>query len=79
MFPKPEETAILTVNGAEYRDWESVMVRHSLKEHPYYTYRFTCSEGMPLAQNWAALRIVPGMECSVTLAGILAITGLVFK
>jgi hypothetical protein len=68
-WPKNEELAILTVNGMQYRDWESVLVKHALKEHPWIHFRFTCSEGMPLAKNWAAMRIIPGMECTVTLAG----------
>lgn len=76
-WPKPEELAILTVGGMKFQDWETVMVRHCLYEVPWYHFRFTCSEGMPLAKNWAAMRIMPGMECTVTLAGILAISGMV--
>lgn len=75
VFPKPEETAVLTVNGAKFSDWESVKVKHEMFGFPFLTARFTCSEGMPLAKNWAALRIVPGMTCKVELAGIEAITG----
>jgi len=77
VFPRPEETAILTIDGNEYRDWETVMVRQCMKDHPYFHFRFTCSEGMPLAKNWAAMRIIPGQLCTVTLAGNLAITGFV--
>ena len=33
-WPKLEETAILTVNGRDYRDWESVMVRHGMRDSP---------------------------------------------
>lgn len=76
-MPKPTEIAVLEVNGQRYQDWETVMVRHSAKEHPFYHYRFTCSEGMPLAKNFAALRIKPGDECTVYLAGEHAISGLV--
>jgi hypothetical protein len=76
-WPKNEELAVLTMNGASYRDWTSVMVKHALKDHPWITYHFTCSEGMPLARNWSAMRIVPGMECTVTLAGQPAVKGLV--
>ncbi|MDE5440521.1 hypothetical protein GWG65_03460 [Bradyrhizobium sp. CSA207] len=77
MFPKASEQAILIVDGRRFTDWETVQVRMALKEHPYYSYRFTASEGMPLARNWAALRIIPGMECTVILAGEHAVTGLV--
>jgi prophage tail gpP-like protein len=76
-FPKLEETAVLIVNGRRYSDWESVQVRHALREHPWYTARFTCSEGMPLSKNFSALRIIPGMDCQVILAGFPAIQGLV--
>ena len=74
-FPKPEETAILTVNGFNYSDWETVMVRHALRDHPAYHCRFTCSEGIPLSKNFAAMRIKPGDLCTVTLAGQPAFKG----
>lgn len=76
-WPKSTELAILTVNGQKYQDWESVMVRHAKKEAPFFTFRFTCSEGMPLVKNFAALRIRPGDSCTITLAGELAFAGLV--
>ena len=41
--------------------------------------RFTCSEGSPVAKDWATLRIRPGMECTVTLGGQLALTGIVYS
>src|SRR5882724_4837521 len=49
-----------------------------LYQHPFFTVRFTCSEGMPLSKNWAVLRIKPGQWCTVTLGGKLAISGWVF-
>jgi len=75
---KISEYAELTVNGQIYRDWETVMVRHAFNEEPAFRYRFTCSEGLPLAKNFALLRIRPGDHCTVKLAGILAISGRVF-
>lgn len=77
VFPKPEEKAVLIVNGLEFSEWETVMVKHEMKVHPWIHFRFTCSEGMPLAANWNALRIVPGMSCTVMLAGQPAVDGLV--
>lgn len=74
---KPSELAVLQVNGQLYQDWETVSVRHCLKDHPYFFFRFTCSEGMPLTKNWAAMQIKPGDQCQVTLAGQPAIQGLV--
>ena len=74
---KLTELAVLTVNGEKYEDWESVLVKHALREQPPYHFRFTCSEGMPLAKNWAKMRVRPGDQCTVTLAGQLAISGTV--
>ncbi len=76
-WPKSTELAILTVNGQNYQDWESVTVRHAHYQAPYFTFRFTCSEGAPLSKNWAAMRIRPGDACTITLAGQLAFAGLV--
>lgn len=76
-WPKASELAILTVNGQNYQDWESVTVKHAQKEPPFFTFRFTCSEGMPLSKNWAAMRIKPGDACTIHLAGQLAFAGLV--
>jgi prophage tail gpP-like protein len=79
VWPDPQETVVLTIDGQEYRDWETVQVRHSLYEHPYYTARFTCSEGLPIAKNWGAMRIIPGQWCTVMLGGILAVSGWVYS
>jgi len=75
MVGKAEEQAVLTIKGQEYRDWESVMVRRALNEQPPFRFRFTCSEAIPIATNFAALQIMPGDDCTVTLAGELAISG----
>ena len=74
-WPKLAETAILTVNGRDYKDWESVSVKHAKRDHPPYLCRFTCSEGLPIANNFAKLQIKPGDDCTVTLGGQLAFTG----
>lgn len=74
-WPKQTETVVLTVNGRDYRDWESVMVRHELGGRPPYLCRFTCSEGLPIANNFAKLQIKPGDRCTVTLAGFPAFSG----
>ena len=72
--PNPNEIATLIVNGEIFKDWESIFVRHAFDE-PFYWFRFTASEGAPLAKNWAAQRIRPGDKCEVYLAGILAVSG----
>jgi prophage tail gpP-like protein len=72
----PNEVAEISIEGSIYRDWESVLVRDAEQESSDF-FRFTCSEGMPLAKNWAAVRIRPGDHCTIKLAGILVITGFV--
>lgn len=79
VWPNPNELAILTVNGVDYQDWETVYVKHSLKDRPAYQYRFTCSEDSPIAKNLGVMRIKPDDLCSVTLAGQPAITGKVYS
>ena len=76
-MPKLTETAVLIVNGKRYDDWETVMVVHELNGKPPYRFKFTCSEGMPLAKDYAKLRIKPGDVCQVWLADHHAITGYV--
>ena len=73
---KPQEVAQITVNGMNYRDWESVTV-HLAEGESNNSFRFTCSEGKPLSKNWAEIRIKPGDHCTVKLAGELAISGYV--
>lgn len=75
VWPKPEEVAVVTVNGTDYRDWETVMVRHALRDVPAYHCRFTCSEFTPIARNFSVMQIKPGDVCSVTLAGLPAFLG----
>lgn len=72
---KQSEIAVLTVNGMEFRDWETISVHLAQREHPPYRYRFTCSEAMPISKNFGLLQIKPGDFCTVTLAGQLAVTG----
>ena len=75
MATKREELAVLTVNGRKYTEWESVSVRHEIGARPPFLCRFTCSEGLPLAANFAKLQIKPGDFCTVTLAGYPAFSG----
>lgn len=69
------DIAILTVDGTNYEDWETVVVKHQFRGQPPYHCRFTCSEGSPLPKKWGALQIMPGADCTVTLGGELAFTG----
>jgi prophage tail gpP-like protein len=73
-MPKPEEVAVLIVNGKEYRDWLTVSVSHRWADGNA-VFAFTCSEALPLVKNVGLLGIKPGDLCTITLAGHLAITG----
>jgi prophage tail gpP-like protein len=75
MVAKPNELAVLTINGQLYQDWESVLVRQTKKQSPFYMFRFTCSEGFPVANNFGVLQIRPGDWAEVTLAGQPAFSG----
>ncbi len=71
---RASDIAELTVGGAGYHDWKTVYVYLCYQEANNF-YRFTCSEGRPLAQNFAEHRIRPGDFCTVTLGGQYAIGG----
>jgi len=79
VFPAPTEQAILTINGQDYKEWETVSVKHTEFAAPFYTFRLTCSEGQPLAQNFAKMQIVPGDRATITLAEQPAFQGLVYS
>jgi prophage tail gpP-like protein len=87
-MPKPQEIAVLTVNGEEFKDWTSVYVQ--LRSHePFDIFNFTCTErerradddrsplpSQPtLPRYWNLTRLKPGDSVTITLAGHLAITG----
>jgi prophage tail gpP-like protein len=74
---KVSELAVLEINGKLYQDWETVSVVHQKQKNPFFSYRFTCSEAMPLAKNFGVLQIKPGDTCQVTLAGQQAVFGYV--
>ena len=72
----PDEVAEITVNGRSYRNWETVtVVDHEQHSSDYF--RFTVSEGKPLSNIFADIKIRPGDRCTVTLASKLVITGMV--
>jgi prophage tail gpP-like protein len=72
----PNEIAEIIVNGQRFRDWESVQV-HLAEGESNSTFKFSVSEGMPLARDFASVRIRPGEHCTIMLAGQLAISGYV--
>jgi prophage tail gpP-like protein len=77
MVGKPTEQAVLIINGQEFGDWETVMLRRATREQPAFRFRFTCSEPAPIAQNFSKLQIMPGNTCKIMLAGQQAFFGYV--
>ncbi len=74
---RPSEICSLSVNGAFFRDWKTVLVYLCIKEANNY-FRFTVSEGKPIAKEMGAMRIRPGDTCTVTLGGEYAIGGYIW-
>lgn len=74
-WPDPQEVAVLTIDGVDYRNWETVQVTHTRYTSPYIWAKFTCAEDIPPPKNYAAMRIIPGQLCTITLGGQLALTG----
>ena len=69
--------AVITVNGVEYKDWESVYVRCEYNSS-YDYFRFSSAERDPIPQaDWTKWQIKPGDACTVTLAGQQVINGYV--
>jgi prophage tail gpP-like protein len=69
--------AAITVNGVEYKDWESVYVRCEYNSS-YDYFRFSSAERDPIPQaDWTKWQIKPGDACTVTLAGQQVINGYV--
>ena len=77
-MPNPAEVATLTVAGNQFEDWESVWVQHRWSEG-WPLFRFTAAERAPLPTLWTDLQFKPGDDCTITLGGQLAITGLIMQ
>ncbi|MEH2565338.1 phage baseplate assembly protein [Bradyrhizobium sp. AZCC 2289] len=81
-MPKPEEIAVLEVNGQKFDDWESVWVQLRANDPSAY-FRFTAAERDPIFRvantfpQWQKLQFKPGDRCTITLAGQLAVTGII--
>lgn len=71
---QPLSRAVISVGGTDYQDWETVSVRLTKHGNPLNTFRFTCSEDAP-TPSWSGFRIKPGVKCTITMDGELAITG----
>jgi prophage tail gpP-like protein len=83
----PQEEAVLTVNGIDYKDWETVWVQHRLADAFSY-FRFTAVERDPVDLNavpysgylgndsmWSRVQFAPGNKVFITLGGFEAMNG----
>jgi prophage tail gpP-like protein len=81
-MPNPQEIATLEVNGVQFQDWESVWVQMRAND-PITLFRFTAAERDPIFNiantfpTWQKLQFKPGDNCTITLAGQLACTGII--
>jgi prophage tail gpP-like protein len=81
-MPKADEIAVLEVNGQQFGDWESVWVK-LVANDPFAYFRFTAAERDPIFgiansfPSWTKLQFKPGDKCTITLAGQLAVTGMI--
>lgn len=79
-MPKPQEIAVLEVNGKKFEDWESVWVQERWADS-CTVFRFTAAERDPIFTQAGVFPLIeklqfkPGDKCTVTLAGQLAVTG----
>jgi prophage tail gpP-like protein len=75
---RASETAVITVNGEKFDNWESVWIQHRWTD-PWPIFRFTCAEQVPAPSLWTKMQFEPGNEASITLGGVLAITGIILS
>lgn len=73
-MPRPTEIAVLTVNGQKYSAWESFWLRRAFGA-ACSDFSFTAVEDISSAGKFQEWRIQPGDDCTITLAGVLALTG----
>lgn len=74
-FP-PSEIAALVVNENIFTDWESIWVQHRWND-AFAFFRFTAAERTPPPSDWTLLQFKPGDSCVITLAGEVALTGII--
>jgi prophage tail gpP-like protein len=76
--PKASEVAVITVNGQDYKDWESIAVTIEFPGQ-FRLFRASVSEQKPTAKTMAAAQIKTGDFCSVTLGGSPVLEGYIYE
>jgi prophage tail gpP-like protein len=75
-MPKPQEIASITIGSDKFDRWESVEITRRFGE-PFSHMRLRVAEIGDLHHGWKSLRLALGMAGTGTLAGQLAISGLI--
>src|SRR5215831_13273481 len=77
-MPNQKEIAVITVNGQNYKHWETVWVH---LEFPgiYRHFRFSVSEQNPMGKNVKDIQIKTGDDCTITLGGEQVLKGYVYE
>lgn len=73
-MPNADEVAQITAGGSDYKDWKSVMVRRDYG-NAVSIFSFSAAEPGPFGEGWTSLRLKPGDEVTVSLAGVQVIKG----
>jgi prophage tail gpP-like protein len=71
-----EERATLIVGGQRFEDWESVWVQKNAGDS-FHQFKFQAAERDPSPKLYQLLQFKPEDECTIELAGELAITGII--
>lgn len=74
-MPKPQEIATIELAGGKFSTWESVRVELDFMDKATRSFQVQITEKTNKAAVWSTLRIKPGDECKVLLAGIPIISG----
>jgi prophage tail gpP-like protein len=74
-FPA-SEIATLAVNDVLFNDWESIWLQYRWNDAFAY-FRFIAAERSPPPSDWTLLQFKPGDNCTVTLGGQPALSGLI--
>jgi prophage tail gpP-like protein len=71
---RPDEIAVIEVNGHYYSDWETVWIKNQV-EVTYSEFRFTCAERDPIPDTWDKLQLKPRDNVTIYLANVPAVKG----
>ncbi len=74
-MPNPSEVANVEVAGTQYRYWKEVEVNRSLQTGVTEATLVVAEMTSPMGKGWQSLRLPPGVEATIELAGVLAVTG----